>query len=238
MLIPANLPLIDLTVTDFTVTDYLRGCMQRNHRLCHRLLVATARFTRVTRKAINNLQLVATQCCSCQQRRLWRCEPICCEMIFPESCKFAFWPIIGTCLSLTIALMQVGPSRHPFQSSSSLLAVPVGVQRHLHLAQRPRRRFSHSPARLVCNATESTAPGEYAMSTFGSCSEADLKAGVEDAALAPTLQGNCTPVRKRGVEGIMACCCSHTRGGHGRPVGRREGAVARRFAAIERPRYG
>ena len=162
----------------------------------------------------------------------------CCELIFPESCKFAFWPRIGTCLSLTIALLQVGPSRHPFQSSSSLLAVPVGVQRHLHLAQRPRRRFSHSPARLVCNATESTAPGEYAMSTFGSCSEADLKAGVEDAGLAPTLQENCTPVRKRGVEGVTACCCSHTRGGHGRPVGRRQGAVARRFAAIEKPRYG
>ncbi len=106
-----------------------------------------------------------------------------CELIFPESCKFAFWPRIGTGLSLMIALMQVGPSRLSFQSSSSLLAVPGGVQRHLHLAPRPRRRFSQSPARLVCNATESIAPGEYALSTFGSCSEAELKAGVEDAVL-------------------------------------------------------
>jgi hypothetical protein len=69
---PANLtvPLID-----FTVTDCLRDCMQRNHGLCQRLLVATARFARATREAISTLQLVATKCHSCQQRRFWRCEP-------------------------------------------------------------------------------------------------------------------------------------------------------------------
>lgn len=106
-----------------------------------------------------------------------------CELILPESCKFAFWPRIGTGLSLIIALMQVAPSRPSFQSSSSLLAIPIGVQRHVHLAQRPQRRFSQSPGRLVCNATESTAPGEYELSTCG-CSEADLKAGVKNVVLA------------------------------------------------------
>ncbi|DBA86931.1 TPA: hypothetical protein ACH3X2_000324 [Trebouxia sp. C0005] len=58
----------------------------------------------------------------------------------------------------TAPRLEVGPSRVSFQSSSSSLPIPVGVQRHPHLAARPRRRCSRSPARLVCNATESTAP--------------------------------------------------------------------------------
>ena len=105
-------------------------------------------------------------------------------LIFQESCKFTFSSRIGRDLSLTNVLMQVGPSRHSFQSSSSSLAIAVGVKRRSHLAPRSPHRFSQSSARLVCNATESTAPGEYELSTLGSCRLADLKAGVKNAVLA------------------------------------------------------